>query len=174
MESKRGTAQKVSHAATVAGGSAGSNAPMRVATEHVCTFELGSAIVRVKASEPVVIGDGDELFAVGRLRHDGIFAVRAYINLTNGIRGGYINSWLYRLLGVTAIALPLAIAALRLQAHGREWAPLREILSEGGLVVFGLLGVALCIFGTLLLREASEGDRVDKLSRTAQQQPVMR
>ena len=176
MESKRGTVQKASHSTTVTGSSAGGSAPVHLATEHVCTFQLGPHIVRIRGSEPAAINDGDEIVVVGSLRRDGVFAARTYVNLTNGVRGGYINTWLYRLLGVAAIAIPLMIAAVRLQVHGREWAPLTEILSEGGLVVFGVLGAGLCIFGTLLLREASQGDRADQLSRAANQlrQPAMK
>jgi hypothetical protein len=169
MESKRGTVQKASHSTTVSGSSAGGNAPVHLATEHVCTFQLGSVIVRIRGSEPAAISDGDEIVVVGSLRRDGLFAARTYVNLTNGVRGGYINALLYRLLGITAIALPLIVGALRLQAPGREWAPLSELLSEGGLVVFGVLGAGLCVFGALLLREASQGDRADQLSRAADQ-----
>lgn len=167
MESKRGAVQKISHSTTVSGGGAGGNAPVHLATEHVCTFQLGPVVVRVRGSEPVAINDGDEIVVVGTLRRDGVFAARTYVNLTNGVRGGYINTWLYRLLGISAIAIPLMIAAVRFQVGGRAWAPLTEILSEGGLVVFGVLGAGLCVFGTLLIREASRGDRAGQLSQAA-------
>ncbi|MDH5178278.1 MAG: hypothetical protein OEZ39_19820 [Gammaproteobacteria bacterium] len=64
MEQVRGTVSNVRNSVSISGG--GENS--RVKTTHIVVFRIAARQIKIKSGEPLMINEGDEVFAVGYTR----------------------------------------------------------------------------------------------------------